>query len=1157
MFINLHNQTDYSALDSLITVSELFEKAKSLGQTAVAVTDHGTLAATWSALKASQDTGVKYIVGCEMYFRDDLSVKIDRTRHVIFLAKNQAGYRNLLTLNHHAFEKADLDKRVYPVVDWEMIEKYSEGLICLTACGNGILSRLLMNKETAKAEETLLRLKGIFGDSLGIEVQPNNMKSGSANKKDDIDQQFLNRALIKLGEKHNVRVVAASNSHYLSPDESKTHDVLLAMGAHQPVHSSFRLRYPVPEFYPKSEEQVIAFFSRNYGEEKARELADNSVYFADLCEAPVWVSPKYTNPSGKELPIFDMRSEADYQDFVDWKSTTKAIGEDDVLYLRFKCEAELHRRVDLDQVLYQERIDHELEVIEFQGMCSYMLIVADFLNWCRKEKISIGEGRGSVAGSLVAYLIDIHRADPIKYDLVFARFYNKEKIAFADIDSDIAPSGREKLHTYLANKYGQDCFAYVSNINTITAKVYVKDLFRALEIGGSKEASFELGNIIADSIPPKADDGQEVKKFEDAYNKSPLFAEYCKKYPQLVEHKKICNKLKAFSTHAGGVIITGRPMVGLVPLRKDKEGTWAVEYDKEKVEENGLVKIDTLGLSTLDTVDSIIGMIKETASDDEIKNLENLDLHGYDEKAYELISKGDTFGVFQFGTSGGTIELCKRVKPRNMKDLAAITSLARPAAKSMRDPYIKVRDGVEKVSLMHPLLERSFGPYLGFPLFEECLMYLAQDVAGWSLAAADKLRKLTKEKGKNPKKALQWRQEFIDGSINNGVDQKIGAKIWDEVVVPYSQYGFNKSHAILYSLLSYKTAVLKAHFPLQFLVGTLMAEISGNKADAAANIAKCKQELRNRKITISPPDINKSSLTFRILNSSTLLTGLDAIKFVSDDAIKDILDKRPFSSFQDFMLRVDSAKVRSNTIQALAVSGALDSILNKKISRQQVFYYVSDYRKKLQIWQKKHDAKVETFSYAFPEEVPWKVSEIYALETMYLGEGYSCKPAQAYSLFFKEPHQKFIDVKSMKDRSYCGKLAGIVKDAFIFKVRKEGSKFFGQEMGKVTMEDMWGEQISVTVFPDKMVIFKDFIKKVHSKAELGPGLAIKFSGSANLYDENVGIIFDQVFEISLPPKVPSDLKARTISVKRVKAEKEDKLDLLDSIESNLKFKGFI
>ena len=319
-FVSLHNQTDFSILDSLISPKALFKRAKELGQTAVAITDHGTLAGTWDAWKASKDTGVKLIIGCECYFQDDASNINEKFRHLVLLATNAVGYRNLLTLNKKGFDQSSfVGKRVYSVIDWKLLEEYSEGLICLTACGNGIISQLLMNHKNSEAELALLKLKKIFGDNLGIEVQPNNMKRGSNIFNDEIDQFFLNRQLINLGKKHDIRVVAACNTHYLTKEESDTHDVFLAIGSHQPVYFNYRLRYPVPDFYLKTGDEVKAFFTRNYGEEIAQQLCDNSIYFANLCEKPEWIDPKFSNPTGKELPIFPVKDEVDYSEFLAWR----------------------------------------------------------------------------------------------------------------------------------------------------------------------------------------------------------------------------------------------------------------------------------------------------------------------------------------------------------------------------------------------------------------------------------------------------------------------------------------------------------------------------------------------------------------------------------------------------------------------------------------------------------------------------------------------------------------------------------------------------------------------------------------------------------------------------------------------------------------------
>ncbi|NBW58939.1 hypothetical protein EBR43_14420, partial [bacterium] len=340
-------------------------------------------------------------------------------------------------------------------------------------------------------------------------------------------------------------------------------------------------------------------------------------------------------------------------------------------------------------------------------------------------------------------------------------------------------SGREKVQNYLRQKYGEDHVAHVSNVNTITPKVYVRDIARACELGGSREDAIKIGNDVADCIP------SEIHSIDDAIEKVPLFAEYCKKYPEFVKYKEICGKYRAWSTHAGGIIISARPLTGLVPLRKDKDGALAVEYDKEKAEENGLVKMDTLGLSTLDIIGQTMQLIKESGKD----LPSQIDYDAYDQEAYDLLSKGNTFGVFQLGTSGGTIDLCRRIKPQSINDISYVNSLARPSARDMRNDFIATKDGKKQFTLLHPNLGRAFNETYGFGLYEESLMYLAQDIAGWSLHSADRLRKLTKEKGKNPKKAQQWKTEFIDNAIKNNVNEEIAKRIWSEVIEPFSGYG--------------------------------------------------------------------------------------------------------------------------------------------------------------------------------------------------------------------------------------------------------------------------------------------------------------------------------------------------------------------------------
>jgi len=1163
-FGSLHNQTSYSILDSLVEVKALFKRAKELGQSFCAVTDHGTLAGAWDSWKASKDTGVKLIIGCECYFQDDATNVNEKFRHIVLLAKNAVGYHNLLTINKKGFDQNSfVGKRVYSVIDWKLLEKYSEGLICLTACGNGIISQLLMNQKVDEAEKTLLRLKKIFGDNLGIEVQPNNMRRGHNIFNDEIDQPFLNRQLIALGGKHNIRVVAACNTHYLTKEDHATHDVFLAIGAHQPIYSNFRLRYPVPDFYLKTGDEVKHFFQRNWGEDIAQELCDNSIYFANLCEKPEWIDPKFSNPTGKELPVFPVKDETDYAEFQDWlskQSETIQVLEEDKQFLRYRCFARFASKVSLptqDLKKYFERLDEEFDVFEFHGFSSYMLIVADFIDWARKNEIAVGEGRGSVGGSLVAFLLGIHQADPIKYNLIFARFHNKEKSSFPDIDTDFAPSGREKVQNYLRKKYGDDHVCHVSNVNTITPKVYVRDIARACELGGSKEDAVVIGNMVADCIPT------EIHSIDDALTKIPLFAEYAKKYPEFAKYKDICGKYRAWSTHAGGIIISARPLTGLVPLRKDKDGALAIEYDKDKAEENGLVKMDTLGLSTLDIIGQAMQLIKDAGKELPPNNL-SYDI--YDKETYDIISSGDTFCVFQLGTSGGTIDLCRRIKPQSVNDISYINSLARPSARDMRNDFILTKNGKKPFSLLHPTLGRAFNNTFGFGLYEESLMYLAQDVAGWSLHSADRLRKLTKEKGKNPKKAQEWRSEFIKDAItNNGVSEVIAKRIWDEVVDKFQGYGFNMSHSILYSMTSYKTAYLKAHFPIEFLMANLMAEVKSNAPDSATNIGKIKKELRKHRVKIEPPDINKSQLMYTIEAGNHLITGLDAIKFVGDDAIRDIIEKRPFKDFFEFMRLVSSKTVRANSIQALAACGALDSF---DIPRKQIFLYCSDYRKKLQVWLKKHDPLTDQFIYPWPQEENWTIPELYALEQYYLGESFVCKPAVAYGKFFGDTDYSVMEIKKSKDKTRLNSVKGVVRDFFEFRVKKEG-KYYGQAMVKAIIEDRFGDQCTLTIFPDRWKAVQERIGELKKKIDFNVGIALHFSGTANSYEDDMGIILDELINIALPPSLPSDLKPKKINLKEAKAKllgKEDVevvqkpkniQELQDQIEDTLYDEGLI
>lgn len=1155
-FCSLHNHSYFSILRALPSPRDLLLRAKELGQPALALTDSGTFAGMWNAFKASKEIGVKLIAGAEFNFVSDISNKDEKIRHLILLAKNAKGYQNLLTLNKKGFDNRIVaGRRVIPVIDWNLLSEYSSGVICLTGCGAGIIAQLLNNKNFEVAENDLSHLASIFDrDHLGIEVQPHTLNRQATQYHSPINQIFTNYHLINLAKKFNLRIVPTSNTHYLKKEQSGTHDVLLSIGAMQPLYSNARLKYNTQDLYLKSYDEVKSFFARNYGDEFAYQICENTVYFADKCENPDWIDPKFTNPVGKELPEFPIKDEKDYLEFLSWldiqPNEIKKLSSGSA-YLRFKCyksynEKLKYKLIPDKRLEYTARIEKELSVLHKQGFSDYMLIVADYVKWAENNNIARGPGRGSVGSTIIGYLLDIHKADPIKYNLIFERFQNIEKKSAPDIDCDFSTEGRQKVIDYIVQKYGADKTAYVSNLNRLKPKMFVRDIARAHQFGGSSKEAVRKGNSIAEIIPANLKDSTDF----GALKTTPLFATWVKEHSELEKNKEILGKIRNLSSHAGAQIIGRRSLVGLVPLRKDKDGNQSLEYDKDDAEENGLLKMDILGLSTLDLIEEVIKLIniKETKI-----SLDKINFEEYDKKTYDLISSGDTYGVFQFGTSSGTIDLCKKIKPKSIDDLAIITTLARPAAADIREEFIKVRSGKKTYEPIHPSLNNAFKNTYGFGLYDESILQLGSDVAGWSLNESDRLRKMIKEKGKNPEKDKKLEKDFIQGAINNGIEPQMAERIWKEQLGKFSGYTFNRSHAVLYSFISFITAYFKAHYPVEFLLANLIAEVKSNAPDAIVNRDRAKIELRSRGVNILPPDINKSDMDYKLLDSKTLLTGLDALKFVGEDAIKDILQKRPFKDFHDFIYKTETRAVRSSAIQALAASGCLDSF---GIPRKLIFLYCADYRKKLQVWLKKHDPKVEHFDFPWTDEKEWSKPELYALEKHYLGEAFVCSKKEAFVNFFDDDREiNLAQVKTAKNRQQFHSLKAEIKDIFILKVKKNGSKFLGQEMAKVLIEDQNGFQCSLTIFPDRWQIIKKKLENKKYKFDVGCG--IYFSASCNIYENERGLILDEVYSSCMPPSLPKDLKSKKISFKSKQAKSSSGDDLIDELEADLINAGMV
>lgn len=1168
-YVSLNNHTCYSITRALPDPSELLQKIKDLGQPAVAITDSGTLAGVWKAYKAAKEIDVKLIIGCEFYFIDDVSVD-QKLRQIVLLAKNHQGYKNLLLLNKIANDNLLIGSRHnYPRIDWKIISEHHDGLICLTGGAGGILGQLICTRQIDKAKEECLKLKNIFGNDLGLEIQPNTLSKLANNYSDYMDQRLVNNQLIKFSKEFDIKIIPTTNSFFLNKEDHEMHDVMLCVGSGQPIKIGNRPKY-TEDFYCKSEDEVRTFFGRLYPNE-VDQWINNTIEFSDRCEIPDWIDPKYTNPSGKELPEFPVKDQDDYEIFLQWKQNPiypcsseeedqkiKSLDEESAYY-RYWVYKNFARKVPLEKEKeYHNRlVNEEFDVLEYHGFPGYMLIVADILDFCRKNKYPIGPGRGSVGACLSAYLTDIHQADPIQYDLIFARFHNKEKSSFPDIDMDISPKYRHNVQNYIVKKYDIDKVAHVCNINTITPKVYVRDVARAFQFGGGREQAVEIGNMLADHIP------KEYHSIEQALKELPIFAELVNtKYPEIAKFTGLIGKPRAIATHAAGLVISKRPLHEIVPIRKDADGNISLELDKDQTEEVGLVKMDTLGLETLDIIYKTYELINEKR--DEKLNPEEFNYNGNDLKAYELISNGKTLGLFQLGGSGGTTELCVQVKPKNVWDVALINALARPSAKDLRQGFVDTRNGKKKIKFPHPSVTRAFTKTFG--LFEECLMFLAADVAGWDLHSADRLRKLTKEKGKNPKKVAKWKEEFIaDAQKNKQIAPEISGKIWTDIIEKFQGYGFNMPHATTYSMISYHTAWLKAYYPLEFLTANLISKSESNALDADDDILAFKTEIRSLGVKIIPPEINKAEMTYKILDHQTLLTGLNSMKYMGKDAMPEILAHRPYVSFEDFLGKIDGKKVRAPAVSALAAVGALDSF---KLSRKQMFLYASDYKKKVQLWQKR--ANPGEFKYPWPENIgDWTIPEKFALEKYYLGEGLTGTFFQIYPGFFATNCIKFKELENHFDPEMSklekrimpslGQLQGVIMEIREFLIKKEDSKLKGQQMCHLSIQDPYGNIMKGTLFPDSLKYAKEFIKQLYgTKIKLEPGTAVTFTASVDWYQGEMALIIDSFKRCAPAPEKPAELKAQKVAMRMTKIKGKvatEPEEILEEMEDEMEENG--
>ncbi len=879
-FVHLHTHTEYSLLDGAARIKDLVRQAVEFGMPALAITDHGTMFGVIDFYKACRQAGIKPILGCEVYvaprtIHDRQSGIDDKLAHLVLLAENEPGYRNLLRLVSLAFTDGFYYK---PRVDRETLARYSDGLIALSGCLAGEIPAAILAGEHRRARQIAGEYREIFGDRFYLELQDHGLAG----------QAEVNRELVVISREMNIPLVATNDVHYVRREEAEIQDILLCIQTGKTVHDSGRLKFEGDQFYFKSGAEMARLFG-----EVPVALANTAVVAArcavELDFASVHL-PEYRVPPG-----YDPDS-----------------------YLRELCYRGLERRYAQIQPAVQERLDYELRVIAQMGYSSYFLIVWDFIRFARERGILVGPGRGSAAGSLVAYVLGITNIDPLAYGLLFERFLNPERVSLPDIDIDFCFERRGEVIDYIFEKYGRECVAQIGTFGTMAARAAVRDVGRVL---GMPYAEVDR---VAKLIPPEL--GMTIEK---ALATPELGAIYRRDEDvrQLVDKARALEGMpRHASIHAAGVVIAKEELTNYVPLYRTADGVVATQFAKEGIEELGLLKMDLLGLRTLTVIGDAIDLIRRHRG---VKV--DIDAIPLDDPAtYELLGRGDTIGVFQLESSGMR-GILRELRPEVFEDVIALVALYRPGplGSGMVEDFIRRKHGRTEVQYLHPALKPILRDTYGVILYQEQVMRIASDLAGFSLGEADLLRRAMGKK--KPDIIAGLRQQFLDGATARGVDPAVASQIF-ELMAYFAGYGFNKSHSAAYALIAYQTAYLKANYPVEFMTA-LLTSVKDNAEKVGAYVEEC----RALGLEVLPPDVNESRRDFTVVDGQRIRFGLAGVRNVGANAVNAIIEARerdgPFRDLLDFCSRLDARVLNKRALESLIRAGAFASL---KSSRRQL-----------------------------------------------------------------------------------------------------------------------------------------------------------------------------------------------------------------------------
>ncbi len=1068
-FIHLHNHSHYSLLDGAASIDGLVHAAVENNMPALALTDHGVMFGAIEFYKKAKKAGIKPIIGVEAYVVTKGSrFKKEATRsvadgqgrgiydHIVLLAKNLQGYRNLVKLCTLGHTEGFYYK---PRIDSELLKRYADGLIALSACAGGVVSRPLAAGNYTEAREAALIYKEIFGGDFYIEIQNHGVD------KENIVREHAPR----LARESGIKLIATNDIHYIKQEHAVAHNVMMLIPDAGALNTTDykQLRYQTDQIYFKSAEEMCGLF-KDYPEAIESTLEVNQKIEKYVIEPEKAYMPKFPIPADAGLNTLE-----DYLDRLAREGLEKR-------YTKVTKEIE-------------DRLNHELSIIKGMGFAGYFLIVQDFVNAARAMDVRVGPGRGSAVGSLVSYVLGITNVDPQKYDLLFERFLNPERVSMPDIDVDFADDKREMVIQYVKQKYGEDAVAQVITFGTLSARAVLKDVGRVLGIplGTIDSITKQIPSVLG-KVTPLAEvleKNAELKWVKESNDP---------RIRELIDISLVLEGMnRNVSTHASGVVIAPGPISEYVPLFKTPATESMTQYSMKDLEEAGLLKMDLLGLSMLTIIENTLKVVKQNHGEE--IDLDNIPEN--DAKTLELFAKGQTVGVFQFESSGMQ-ESLRKLKPTTISDLVAMNALYRPGPMEMIDEFIRRKNGLQRIEYLHPMLEQILKETYGIIVYQEQVMRIASEIAGFSLAKADIMRRAM---GKKDRKLMaRQKEEFIDGAANRGTSKKLAGDIFD-LIEKFASYGFNKSHSVVYALIAYHTAYLKAHYPAEFFAAAMSVEFGNTD-----KVVQLIEEARKFAIHLLPPDVNESDVSF-IVTPKGIRFGMSAIKNVGVAAVENVIKVRNeggrFENVFDFCRRVDLRLVNRKTLESLIQAGAFDSLSGHRAqlfecSEKAVLFGQStqghESRGQSTLFESSPiKGTVERYP-PLPEVTPWSETEKLSREKRVLGFYVSGHPLQKYEMEVNAfATARFGEVtveggvKNGSPVRVCGVISVVKK-----KIDKKGNL-----MAFITMEDFTGKG-------ECIVFSKTYERFVH---HLHPESMVMVIGKTDAGGETFKVLADEIY----------------------------------------------